>query len=329
MQSRPFWIVAGLGLGTLFLWLSLRSVDLTDSMNIALHARFPYEAVAIAASLAFMFVKAWRWRVLLAPLHKFRISQLIAAVYAGTAVNLMLSHVGELARAAIISKRHGVPASALLGTIAVERLFDTASVLAFLSLLMVTTDHVAPMVMSASYFAATLVVVTLLGMLTVVFWPEGSLRIADRALFFLHVRWREKVMWHLREALGGLSAIRNAKLLPKVILLSVLQWTCILIGILASIRSLGLTTDAVSAIAVLVLLVVGLTLPAAPIHIGTTQLGFTFGLAAFHVAAPNAFAASIIYTVFVLLPMVILGFAALYRSGSRWQPAPVPAKSLL
>ncbi|MBB6091665.1 hypothetical protein HNQ60_000511 [Povalibacter uvarum] len=319
MTSRPSWLVLGLAIGSVFLWLSLRSVNLSESLNIALQAHLPWELVAIVASIAFMCFKAWRWRVLLSPLYDFRITQLITAVYAGTAVNLVVSHVGELARVAIVSKRHRVPASALLGTIAIERLFDTASVLVFLGVLVLTTDEVAPMVVSASYVALGLVICALFAMVVVFLWTDAALRLAEKLLFFVSPRWREKILWHLREALSGLSTIRNGRLLPKVIILSVLQWTCILIGILASMRSLGLTTEAVSAIAVLVLIVVGLTLPAAPIHVGTTQLGFTFGLAAFHVTAPNAFAASIVYTVFVLLPMVILGLAALYRSGRRWR----------
>ncbi len=319
MRSRMSWIVTGLLVGTLFLCISLRQVDLLHSLHIVLRAEWGYAIAAVAASIVFMIVKTWRWCILLQPLHQFQVRQLLAAVYAGTAVNLIVSHVGELARVAIVGRRYPVPASALLGTVAVERLFDTAAVLVFLGVLLVASEEVAPIVMSASYVAAALVAIALGMLLVVMIWPVRVLRMAERALGFLDVRWRVKLMWHLGKVLDGLAVIRSGRLLIQVAMLSMLQWLCILAGILASMHALQVEAASVAAIAVLVLLVVGLTLPTAPVHIGTTQLGFTAGLAAFEVTAQSAFAASIVYTVFVLLPMSILGLAALYGSSRPWR----------
>lgn len=317
MRSRPLLYLAGLVLGAVFLWLSLQSIDVAASIRLVTQAAVSYEIVAVLASIAFMVVKAWRWRVLLAPLRKFDVGELIVAVYAGTAVNLMVSHVGELARAAIVSKRHGVPTSALLGSIALERLFDIVAVLLFLAVLAASPGNLAPILVSAGYFAVAIVALTVIAVAMAILWPERTRRCVWLALFFLPTGWRAKVDWHMQAALSSLKVVRSARLLPKVALLSLLQWSCILIGILASMRSLGLGTEAISAIAVLVLLVVGLALPAAPIHVGTTQMGFTFGLAVFEVGPQSAFAASIIYTLFVLLPMLLMGFAALHRSGEQ------------
>ncbi len=317
MRSRPLLCLAGLVLGAVFLWLSLQSIDVAASIRLATQAMVPYAIIAVLASISFMLVKAWRWRVLLSPLQKLSTSDLIVAVYAGTAVNLIVSHVGELARAAIVGKRHGVATSALLGSIALERLFDIVAVLLFLAVLAASPGNLAPVLVSAGYFAVAIVVLTAIAVAMAILWPERTLGCVSAALFFLPTGWRTKIDWHMQTALSSLKVVRNARLLPKVALLSLLQWSCILIGILASMRSLGLGTEAISAIAVLVLLVVGLALPAAPIHVGTTQMGFTFGLGVFAVGAQSAFAASIIYTIFVLLPMLLLGFAALHRSGEQ------------
>jgi uncharacterized membrane protein YbhN (UPF0104 family) len=52
--------------------------------------------------------------------------------------------------------------------------------------------------------------------------------------------------------------------------------------------------------------------------VGTTQLAFTIGLAAFGVGAAHAFAASVVYTVFGLLPMLVAGgiYFLRHRSGN-------------
>jgi uncharacterized membrane protein YbhN (UPF0104 family) len=66
---------------------------------------------------------------------------------------------------------------------------------------------------------------------------------------------------------------------------------------------------------VLLLNVIGLTLPAAPGHVGTLQLAFIAGLAPFGVEAEEAFAASVIYNVLMVVPTVILGLPGLRRAG--------------
>jgi glycosyltransferase 2 family protein len=319
MVRRPLWIALGLCIGGIFLWTAAERTDLRTGFAVALDADLQYQLLAMAASLAFVVLKTMRWAVMLAPVRRFTTLDLLPAVYAGTALNLIVSHAGELARAAIVSKRHKVATSHLLGSIALERIFDIVAVLLFVALLAAATETLPSAVLSASYFAILVLAVALPLAVVGLLWTDLALRVVAAFLFFLPASARHKVLWHLRSAVQGLNTVREARLMPAVIALSLLQWGSIVVAILASTLALGLTVDALSAIAVLVLLVVGLTLPTAPVHVGTTQLGFMFGLAAFHVTSANAFAASMIYTSFVLLPMLVLGLAALYRSRLQWR----------
>lgn len=318
MQSRMIWIVIGVVLGGVFLFLSMRSIDIAASLHVAVDANPFYVFVAVLSSCAFMLVKSWRWRLLVSPVCRLSVEDLLPAVYTGTAVNLIVSHAGEFARSIIVANRFPVPAGTLLGTIAIERLFDTVTVLLFLALLAAETQHLAPIIVSASYIAIGLVLAAVVAVVVGLLWTEGSLRLVDRMVFFLPPRWRERIVKNLRSAVAGVATIRQAHILPGVILLSLLQWSCILMAIYASVRSLGVEPNALAAIAVLILLVVGLSLPAAPVHLGTTQFGFMVGLGAFQINAHAAFAASIIYTLFVLLPMLVLGLITLSHSGLKW-----------
>jgi glycosyltransferase 2 family protein len=328
MRSGGFWIGIGLLVGGLFLLASLRSVDLASALQVAAGARPAYLLLAVAASFAFMLVKSWRWCLLLSPITKLRTLSVLPAVYTGTAANLIISHAGEVARAALLAQRHGLSTSALLGSIAVERLFDIVAVLMYCGLLVVATDHLAPVVASASYVAIALVAFAMALALLGLHYTEESLRLAQRLLGFLSPSWQARILKQLRAAITGLSALREARKLLGVIVQSLLQWGCILIAIHASVRSLGLTPEPISSVAVLVLMVVGLSLPAAPVHVGTTQLGFTIGLAAFAVTAPQAFAASIIYTLFVLVPMLVPGLAAVTLTRGRLSWGVLRARSV-
>jgi hypothetical protein len=114
----------------------------------------------------------------------------------------------------------------------------------------------------------------------------------------------------------GLAAIREPRLLAPVLALSVAQWLLVLGCIEFSLRSVDVPVAIAGALSVLVLNVIGLTLPAAPGHVGTVQLAFIAGLAPFGVAHGQAFAASLIYNVLMVVPTVILGFPGLRQAGA-------------
>ena len=78
------------------------------------------------------------------------------------------------------------------------------------------------------------------------------------------------------------------------------------------------------AIAVCVLTVSGLTLPAAPAQLGTTQLAFVVGFELVGAAAAPAFAASLVYTAAVVVMMMAVG--AVCWMTAAWAPL-APQKS--
>ena len=97
--------------------------------------------------------------------------------------------------------------------------------------------------------------------------------------------------------------------------LSVLQWLVILGCVAFSLRAVDVSVTLAGAVSVLLLNVIGLTLPAAPGHVGTVQLAFLVGLAPFGVPHEEAFAASVVYNFLMVVPTVILGFPGLRRAG--------------
>ena len=146
---------------------------------------------------------------------------------------------------------------------------------------------------------------------------ELCLRIAAIFLTPLPVRWSGGLLRRFSEASAGFASIRQPRLLVKVLLISVMQWWVLALCIVLSLAAVGESVPHMAAIAVLVLCVAGLTLPSAPGYLGTTQLAFTAGLAAFSVPAEHAFAASIIYNFLVVVPVFLLGLPGLRRFASQ------------
>ena len=91
--------------------------------------------------------------------------------------------------------------------------------------------------------------------------------------------------------------------------LSALQWGCIVAVIWLSLSAIDQTVPLPAALAVWVLMVIGLTLPSAPAQLGTTQLAYVAGLTLAEIDAATAFAASAIYTCTVNLPIMLVGWS--------------------
>ena len=286
-----------------------RYVDGAQLLKVLRDVDFGFAMLAVAASLSFLYVKAWRWAVLLSPLRQLRAAELTPAVCVGTAANLIVPHAGEFARVFMVAERESPSASALLASIVLERLFDFGAVLALLGVMVLLSGSMPQTLVSASLMAACLLVLLLVVSAFAVYQSQLALRMLRWLLRILPRRLAETLYGQAHSAIDGLAALRSGHVLLRASLVSLVQWSTIVLVSYASTRAVGVEIPVAAAIAVVALMVAGLTLPAAPIYVGTTQLAFVFALAPFGVESAQAIAASLVYTVFGLLPMLLVGAA--------------------
>jgi uncharacterized protein (TIRG00374 family) len=105
-----------------------------------------------------------------------------------------------------------------------------------------------------------------------------------------------------RAGAGRARRDRHHALLVPIFGLSLLQWLVFLGCVVFSLRAVDVSVTLPSAVAVLLLNVIGLTLPAAPGHVGTVQIAFIVALAPFGVTQEHAFAASVVYNFLIVVP---------------------------
>ncbi len=118
-----------------FMWWFLQGVNVTAAVGEIRQARPSYVAAAVAMSLAGFGHRIGRWRYLVAPFKWVRLRSLAGAVFIGWTVSAILpGRVGEIARAVVLARREGLRASALLGTIVLERLLDALAIVLLLAL---------------------------------------------------------------------------------------------------------------------------------------------------------------------------------------------------
>ncbi len=313
MQARRSIVILGLILGATFLLLAARPLDLGAMLTKLAHARAGFVSAALVCSLAYMGLKALRWHYLVRPLAYIPVRRLLVPVFAGGAGNVLFPHAGELVRAIGVGREHRIAASSLLGSIVIERVFDFLAVLALAVLVLPGVRTEAAQLVAAGYALGAFCAVLIMAALVFVMWTERCLQIVGVFLGPLPESWRAVALDRLREMAGGFASIRRPGLLLPVLALSVLQWLMLALCVVFSMAAVDAPVTYLAAVSVLVLCVAGLTLPSAPAYLGTTQLAFTAGLAAFGVSADSAFSGSVIYNAMVVVPVLIIGLPALRR----------------
>lgn len=314
LSSRRVILVIGAALGALFLYLAVRRLDWGVFVAEISRAHPGQIALAVVCLFCFYGVKAERWKHLVAPFARASGRELQPAVVAGLAGNYLLPHFGEIVRAVLAGRRFGAPPSAFLGSIAIERFFDFLSLLAIVLAVLVPLGGIDDDVRTASYAAAAFCVVLLAAVGVFLFRTEACIGFVRRMLSIFSRTVADRGAHNLHQARMGLSSAGSPWLLARIFGWSVLQWAAILGCIVFSLRAVDVPVALAGAVSVLLLNVIGLTLPSAPGHVGTIQLAFIAGLAPFGVAQEGAFAASVVYNVLMVVPTLLLGLPGLRRA---------------
>src|SRR5450759_449108 len=130
MKQWQFWV--GVLISVVFLYFGLRWLKLGDFWQAIQTANYWWILPGVAVFFVGLWVRAWRWHYLLRPMKKIptrRMFPVTCIGYMGN--NIYPARAGEVLRAVILKRREGVPISASLATIIVERIFDGVVMLAF------------------------------------------------------------------------------------------------------------------------------------------------------------------------------------------------------
>ncbi len=312
MRSHTPIFLLGFAVGALAVWLSLRGIEIEAVSQVLLNGSWHPGLVGIGGMLAFLVVKALRWRVLLRPFARIEFKPLMSAVAVGSAANYAVPHIGEIYRIWALRRATPVSRSAVAATIAVERVLDVAAVcLLGIGLLTVATSTVE--IDRALRFMAVASAACFVFIMVLIRFPEAIISPIGRVLAIVSPKLGLAFTSRAELALAGFSSLREPGYMVMLTLLSVLQWLCIIVCILTSMAVAGLVASVAANAAVLVLLVAGLVLPSAPGYLGTTQLAFVLALKPLGYAHADAFSASIVYTVLTVATVLVAAAFAYSR----------------
>ncbi len=212
---RSLWI--GLVLSGALVALLLVRTDFAKLAEAFRRANYLFCIPMVAVVLLGMFVRAYRWRFIMAPLHRAAMRNLFSATMIGFMANYVLpARMGELIRAYLIGQKEAVSKSGAFGTIVVERLFDTFTVLIILmGVLFMISRPDSPLdaayagALQAAGLLLCLAFVVVLGFLTLLrIKTDRTVDAARWCLQPLPRQAREKILGVLDAFASGLGAVR-------------------------------------------------------------------------------------------------------------------------
>ncbi len=300
-------------LGVALLLMALRNVD-TATLIATLQSVDPLWAITlVAAQIAFIAIKAWRWGLLLRFVPNITFKELHASVYAGLAVNYVIAHLGEFLRGVVIARKKKAALSAVFASIFVERALDFLALLVILAIGANFSRQLPELAATAGVIISVIVVIAIGGLFLILQspkWLQSMTATLTRPLPGRILHWLEEQLNRFRQ---GLASIRDGKLITSAVLLSILQWSFVVFLMWGSGIAIDAKVSWVAAVATFVLIVVGLTLPNSPLQIGTNQLAFVLGYGIDGIDSTTAVAASFVFTAFALLPTMLIGGLCLTR----------------
>src|SRR5215213_5233837 len=135
-----------LGLGILFVWLSVKNIDhaqwlqIKDSLQRARH----WMIIPVFLMLLLShYSRALRWKILMEPMgyHPSTFNT-FAAVMIGYLVNAGVPRLGEVVKCTLLSRYEKVRADRLVGTIVMERAVDLVSLTLIFVLALIFQGHI-------------------------------------------------------------------------------------------------------------------------------------------------------------------------------------------
>lgn len=226
------WI--GFGVSALLLFVLVVQVDLGEMGEALREANYLYVVPAIALYFVAVYFRAVRWRYLLSPLRLFPVRRLYPVVIIGyMANNLLPARLGELVRSYYLARREQFNASTALATVAVERVYDGLTLLAFAALaapvLLVLDQFDGASVTSRTtiLILAGLMVALFIGalvFLTLLATVPRFMEIVERLLRIVPPRLRPKARELIRTFVQGLNVLNSPRKHLGLFLLSVPVW---------------------------------------------------------------------------------------------------------
>jgi len=304
-------VILGILISVVLVYLSIRGINLQDVFRDLQRIQFSYVISFIILVMLMQWLRSYRWGVMLQPMEKIDQLSLFSVTSVGfLAIASIPARIGELARPYLISKRSSIRMSSALGTILVERVFDSFTVLAFAMIVLFFTD-LPPWMIKSSIIFFLLALVMLCFIIFLILRRDAALKLINGILSKLPGKFAHKIDELIHHFIDGFQIITNIKLFLYLFFLSALIWLVDVLAIYILLESFGFGLPIMASFVLMIILIVGIAIPTAPGYIGNWHFACVLALSLFGLAKAEALSFALVYHFLSMIIVVVLGVAFL------------------
>jgi glycosyltransferase 2 family protein len=300
---------------------ALRGVHFSEVGAHLRNARIgPLLAAVVLATLTFP-IRLVRWRLLLrdtdgGPLPAAPLWHAVAIGF--MANNILPFRAGELVRLLAATRLAGARFSAVLSSVAVERIFDGLSVVALLTVALLVSDLPPDVAVGgvslrhAAQAAGAVGAAALVAAVLVVAFPLAAEQAVRRIL--PAGRFTERLVALIEGIRHGLSVLRSPALLAGVVAWSVVLWMVNGLAFYVGFAAFGIPVGYAGALLLQGILVFGIAVQLTPGYLGQFEAAIVAALALFLVPKDLASSYAIAFHATTFVPIILLGAWSLART---------------
>jgi uncharacterized protein (TIRG00374 family) len=303
----------GIAVSLIAVLVVLQSVDLGRTLEVLGAATPAWIAVVVGFICLDILLRAVRWQRLLAPIRDVRFRPVLSYLLVGyLANNVLPARLGELVRSHYLGDREGLSRTTALGTVVVERIVDTAVVVAiaaFAILVLNVRGVVTSAVAIGAAIVALLVVLLAIGV--------AAHRLPGASVAAAWIEQWPRVGRAARRLRGGLAVAGRPRTLIEALVLSAAAWGATLLAFAAAGQAVGIELRIGEAALLSSGVALASAIPSGPAYLGTYELAAVKVAEALGLPAEPAFAIALLVHATILVVTSAGGLAALSRLGWR------------
>lgn len=269
--------------------------------------RWRWVALAIVVDVCSYVLQGLRWKLLLTSVGRITWLQAAQGIYAGLFTSEVLPlRAGEVMRAYVVARRLQKPVSAIFPSVLVERLFDGV----WLSIAVGIAATLLPLP-PAFRLAADVLGVLIVGAAALFLYEV--LRVPPAPPAHHHHLHPPHWLTRFRREFGQIGR-RRETYLALAVSLAVLAGQALAFWLV--MRAYGFEVSFLQGASALIVVSLGTAVPGAPANVGTYQFATVVGLTLLGIDKTRASGFSVVVFVILTIPLLVIGFVALARSGA-------------
>ena len=288
------------------LFLAFRGEDLS---LITLEIKKVKTGGLILASIILLlscYIRAIRWKILIAPLGSISIGKSLSATMIGYFGNgVLVFRLGELLKAYSTSRNSDIKTTSLIGTVILERSLDLLMVL-LIFIISLPWFPVATLNIQLDNYSIIVFIIFLIAILVTLFFYRVD--ISHKILHFTNKYKEIKIIQLCLNILDGLISIKKSPDLKKIIFYSITLWIIYLGTTFTIIHSCNINLKFFDVCLLFVMGSLALGIPALPGSIGTYDVAVKYFLVvAFNLSNHEALNYVIISHAISYFPLTAVG----------------------